>query len=95
MREFEIHFVTQAPGPAGHSEKTVTEIGTQYWKMKCAAAIEWLKGDPHTFYIRIGERKVYLVAPLRDGQAWLRTSLKWSEPNRLLELPGFPADFGK
>jgi len=95
MREFEVLFTTKASGPAGQPEKVVTEIGAQHWKLRKEAAIEWLKVDNHTFYVKAGEEKLYLVPASRNGQTWLRTSGNWDESNLLLNLPEFPPDFGK
>jgi hypothetical protein len=91
MREFEVLFAGKTAGPSGHPEKIVTEIGSHNWRLKREAAIGWLSADAHSFYIKQGDQKVYLVAATHNDQSWLRTSADWTQPNTLLELPDLPA----
>lgn len=63
--------------------------------MKREAAIGWLAADPHTFYIKQGEQRIYLVVAIHNGQSWLRTDKDWAQPNPLLKLPDCPAELGK
>lgn len=92
MREFEIQFTTKTAGPTGHHEKIVTEVGGATWRMKRDPAIDWLKADPHTFYVKEGEQKIYLVVATHNDKSWLRTSRDWEQPNLLLNLPEFPKE---
>lgn len=95
MREFEVQFASQAARPSGHPEKVVTEIGNPNWRMKREAALGWIKADANTFFVKVGEQKVYVVVAEHGGQSWLRTSADWTQPNELLNLPDFPAGHGK
>ncbi len=94
MREFEVLFTTKTSGPSGHPEKMVSEIGGPHWKLKRDSAIDWLQVDARTFYVKQGDRRVYLVVAAHNGQSWLRTHPDWSQPNTLLQLPDFPPDYG-
>ncbi len=95
MREFEVRFATKVDGPSGHPEKAISEIGGPHWRLKRDSAIGWLGVDDRTFYVKQAEHRVYLVAAIHNGQSWLRTSKDWSQPNDLLQLPDFPADYGE
>ncbi len=95
MREFEVLYATKAAGPSGHPEKAVNEVAGATWKMKREAAIGWLTVDSHTFFIKQGDQKIYLIVATHNGQSWLRTDKDWAQPNLLLSLPECPADLGK
>lgn len=94
MREFEVHFTSKAAGPKGHPERIVIEIGGVIWRLNRESALGWLAADDHTFYIKVGDQKVYLVAAPHGEERWLRTSADFAQPNPLLALPDFPPDHG-
>jgi hypothetical protein len=92
MREFEVQYATKAAGPSGHPEKAVSEIAGTTWRMKREAAIGWLEVDAHTFYVKQGEQRIYLVVATHNAQSWLRTDKDWAQTNLLLSLPDCPAE---